>query len=364
MGILISLSPLVQFFVASILGALSDQMGRKRVLLYGLAIGCVSYALGVVAIYQYSIFLLFLSRILFGVSAATMPVVQAAIADMSTKETKSSNYGVYNMALGLGFTFGPFLGGTLSDSSLVSWFSPSTPFMVGAIATAINLLLIGWCFVESRKIEGKITIDIFKGLKQAKAALYHPRLRIVFLAIFLFVFGWDYYSEFISVTLKIVYNFTTVEIGYFYAYMGLLYAFCTGVVIKPLLKRFSAKKLLVFSMLGTGPFLMVSLFIQNAEAYWWFLPALMVLIALFYPLASTFISDQASDEDQGEILGIYHSVQALALGVGPLLSGTLTGRYPMMPILLGGISILGGGLVFAAYLARENKRTHRLDEGL
>ena len=84
-------------------------------------------------------------------------------------------------------------------------------------------------------------------------------------------------------------------------------------------------------------------------------------LALFYPVASTFISDQASEDTQGEALGIYHSVQALALILSPLFSGALIGAVPSIVIYLGSTLMVLGGIVFSVSCAFSTKHVHRFD---
>jgi len=101
MGILIALTPLIQFFASPLLGSLSDQKGRRLMMIIGLSFGVVAYGLGVLGVKMGSLLLLLIYRALFGVTSATMTVVQAAIVDISTPETKPKNFGLYNMAQGI-----------------------------------------------------------------------------------------------------------------------------------------------------------------------------------------------------------------------------------------------------------------------
>ena len=363
MGLLIALTPLIQFFFSPILGSLSDQKGRKNMILFGLAIGLLSYLVGILGVKCQSLGLLILYRILFGFSASTMTVIQAAIVDISTNENKAHRFGIYNMALGTGFTFGPFLGGELSDPTVFSWFDYSTPFLLGAVLTGMNLILLYWKFHETRKLSGLQSFDFFRGIRQTKQAFQHPTLRFSFLAFFLFVFGWDFFMEFVSVTLKFLYDFSTAQIGYFYAYTGFFYALSVGVLIRPFVTRVASGRILFFSMILGGIFLLLFLFIENPFFLWIHLAVLNFLLALFFPVASTYVSNHATKDNQGEILGIYHSVQALALTLSPMFSGSLVGAIPAMPIYLGGFLMCVGGVIFSINYAFSRKVLHRIDKG-
>lgn len=362
MGILIALTPFFQFFFSPILGSLSDQKGRKPTILFGLSMGVIGYLLAVIGVLQNSLLLLILYRAFFGISTATMTVIQASLVDISIPEMKARNFGIYNMALGVGFTVGPFLGGILCDGNIVSWFNYSTPFLVGALVTGINLCLLSWIFVETRKNTGDQPVDIFRGLRQAKLAFKHPTLKFAFLAFFLYLFGWDLFEEFISVTLIKNFAFSTAQVGYFFAYLGILYAFFGGLLTSVLAKRFTSKRLLLFSMMSGGIYLFMFLFIKNPSYFWVYCPGLIFIIALFYPVASIYVSDSASEDQQGEVMGVYHSVQALALILSPLIAGGLIGSRPLMPIYFGATLMILGGLIFCFNYLRERQASESFDD--
>lgn len=362
LGILIALGPLLQLLCSPILGSLSDQRGRKKILLIGLGIGFLSYFFGIWGMRVESLGPLILYRLLFGISTATMTVTQAALVDMSTKETKGRNFAFYSTALGMGFTLGPFLGGILCDSSLVSWFHYSTPFLFGAIATGINLTLLQFFFKETWVVKERKPIEIMKGFRAVKGAFSHPTLRYTFLAFFIFLFGWDYFAEFVSVTLIKIHAFSTAGVGLFHGYMGLCYALSNLVLVSWLTKRYAPTKLLFFSMAVGGFYLLGFHLVPNPKFFWAYTPGIVLVMSLFFPVASTHLSESASDEEQGEILGIYHSIQALSLIISPLFSGSLVGNYPSMPVTLGGLAMIGGGCLFSWNLLRQRKLAQSLDK--
>lgn len=361
LGALVALTPLFQFLASPILGSLSDQRGRKQILLAGLVLGFIGYLIGIWGIQVNSMALLVVYRCLFGISSATMTVVQATIVDISTKETKAKRFATYHMALGMGFTLGPFLGGVLCDPTVVSWFNFGTPFVFGAILTGLNLVLIHQFFHETRHVESSGSIETLRGVREAKAAFSHPTLRFAFFSFFLFLFGWDYFSEFVSVTLIKVFSFTTAKVGFFHAYMGLCYALSNLLIVGPLTRRYTSRQLLSVALALGGVSTILFRFVNDASLFWVCSPALLVIISLFYPVASTYLSDSVSDDKQGEILGIWHSVQAVSLIVSPMFSGSLVGNYPWMPINLGAALMGCGGLVY--FLSRR-KLAKRLDESL
>ena len=115
LGLLLAVMPLTQFFSSPIWGGLSDGKGRKKTLQLSLLIAFFGYFISLFAVIFNNIILLLFSRIVIGFAAGNLAIVQATIADLSTKEEKAKNFGLYGMALGVGFTIGPFFGGSLSN---------------------------------------------------------------------------------------------------------------------------------------------------------------------------------------------------------------------------------------------------------
>ncbi len=149
LGILLATMPITQFFSAPILGLLSDQHGRKKILTPSLAVGIVGYLIAMFAVNIESFALLLLSRVAIGISAGTAAVVQASIADISGPEDKTKNFGILNMACGLGFTAGPFIGGILAGQSLGFISGYALPFAVAGFVTLLNLIFVIFLFKDT-----------------------------------------------------------------------------------------------------------------------------------------------------------------------------------------------------------------------
>ena len=220
LGILISLTPLTQFFSSPILGLLSDYYGRRRTLLYGTAIGCLGYCLAIMGIWQHSLLLLFLYRICIGVSEGTVAVAQAMIADISTNENKSRRFAKFSASAGIGFMIGPFLGGKLADPSVASWCGYAIPFMMANAMCLINLGLILCGFSETRKPSESKKFNLKEGLYNVHKVFLWAKLYWLFLAIFAFSFGWSFFNEFIPLLLRDRFKFTPSAVGNYFCSLG------------------------------------------------------------------------------------------------------------------------------------------------
>lgn len=330
LGLLIGLTPLTQFFSSLFLGRLSDRMGRKTVLIYGTAMGCLGYILAIVGIKCESLFLLFLYRFCIGLSEGTIAVAQALIADMSSPEKKAWHFALFNASLGAGFTLGPFMGGKLADPSLSEWCGYVTPFGFGAILCIVNLLLILWRIPNDRKMEcSSVTshfLDHWHSIR--KMCIESYPLKWIFLALFTFSFGWSFFNEFIPLFLKVHFAFSPSEMGNYYAYGGIWFAFSAAVLTAPLLNRFPPEKIVIKSLIGCSGCMLLMIIVESASSLWWIVPPLTFSLSTVFPTLGAIVSNKSNLNNQGEALGIYQSIVGAAMGTSPLIMGTLVGIYP------------------------------------
>lgn len=353
LGLLTAVMPIVQFFSAPILGTLSDQKGRKAILLLSLGLGIFSYIIAIVGVSWGSLGMIFLYRVIAGISSGSTAVVQAAVADVSSKEDKAKNFGLFNMALGVGFTIGPFLGGKLSDPSFLNLGSYSLPFWFSLAVVSINFILALVFLGETSLKQDRTEISFISGLQNLKKAIFMKGIRILILCSFIFAFGWSFFFEFAPVLLIAKYNFNSAQIGNFYAYSGALYAIASGLLIRPVIQKLSQRTTLLASLLAAGTCLLLFSKIENSLYLYLYLPFLLFFIALIFPTISAMISNSATRKMQGEMLGILQSAQSVAFGISPLFSGTLVGLYPMLPVILGGVSMIIAGTIFGGYMFRK-----------
>jgi MFS transporter, DHA1 family, tetracycline resistance protein len=350
LGILLATMPTTQFFSAPILGMLSDQKGRRKVLLPALAIGVFGYLIGVIGVSMENFFILLLSRVAIGISAGTAAVVGGALADISSSEDKAKNFGLFNMACGLGFTAGPFIGGMLSGLSFWNIEGYALPFALAGFAILLNLIFAYFFFEETYTPKTGEKLSLSLGLNNIKKAIKIPGLQIVFLAVFLACVGWSFYWEFTPVTWINLYGFDTTTIGNFYAYGAAVFALSSGLLIRPIVNRFPEKNVLCFSLILCGSAIGMLLFHESDVWLWLYIPIQQFAIALFWPTAAVVTSNSVSEDMQGEIMGVLQSVDSLAFSVSPLIAGPLLGISASMPIVIGQSTMFIAALILGIYL--------------
>jgi MFS transporter, DHA1 family, tetracycline resistance protein len=340
LGVLLAVMPTVLFFSAPLLGTLSDRLGRRPIIIYSLVVALLGYLVAMVGVAMESFVLLLFSRVVIGVAAGSGAAVEASVADVSTPQDKAKNFGLFNMACGLGFVIGPFLGGKFSESSI--WFLSgySVPFLIAGIAVLANLLLIIWGYQETY-ISGKPSepLNWALGLQNIKKALNMKGLRFVFLSIFIACAGWSFYWEFIPVTWINENGFSTSEVGNLYAFGAAIYALSCGLLIRPIVKKYQAHHVLFYGLILNG--IAITLLFMHTDPLWllFYIALQQYAVALFFPTSTSMVSNWVDEHMQGEILGVLQSVQALALAATPLLGGVLLGIHVGMPIIVGGVSM-------------------------
>ncbi|MDD5110536.1 MAG: MFS transporter [Patescibacteria group bacterium] len=346
LGFLIAAYPLTQFFGAPILGALSDRFGRKPILLLSLCGTCIGYALFGIGILTRNIGLLFISRAVSGFLGGNISTAQSAIADLSDEKNRTHNFGLIGAAVGIGYIVGPFVGGKLSDSTIIPWFTFATPFWFATGLSALNLFFVAVGLPETIRQRLVVPLSVWSGPQNVLRAFSLPHLRAMFAVIFLLTFGFSSYVQFYQIHLIEKLHFNQSAIGDLFAYLGLWIAFTQGILIRPLTRRFSSARLLSISTLLLAFTLPMTLLPDRAGWLYALLPLLAVCTGIALPTSTAIISELAGLKTQGEILGINQSVQSLAQAVPPLVAGAIIGIHASLPIFVASVATLLAWLIF------------------
>lgn len=354
LGILVGIYSLMQFFAAPVLGQLSDRVGRKKVLVLSLLGTSVSYVLFAIGIILGNIPLLFVSRAIDGITGGNISVAQAVIADTSVPDDRAKNFALIGTAYGLGFILGPFIGSKLSDPSVFNWFNAATPFWFAAILAMINVGQVSLVLRETHNPSIKQKIDWLKPWRNFSRAFAQGVLRKLFIVEFLYYSGFAFFVTFLGVFL--IYNFSMnqSEIGNFFSILGIWIVFAQAVTTRQLARFFKENQVLKVSMLATS-IAIILLFLLHQRSYLYLvIPFVAVFNGLSLSNLNGLVSRSVGSHEQGEILGVNSSVQAVAQAIPPILSGFLAAAF-----ITGAPIIVGAGLIFIAaiiFLVNKNLR--------
>jgi MFS transporter, DHA1 family, tetracycline resistance protein len=362
LGLLIAIYPLAQFFGAPLWGALADRHGRKPILLISLIGTFIGYVVFAIGIITSNIYLLFFSRLLDGFTGGNISIALSSIADISDKKSKAKNFGLVGMAFGLGFIIGPFIGGRLSDSAFVSWFSFATPIWFAAILSFFNILSLIFLYKETIRKKVHTPVNLATGPKNVIRAFKLVNIRVLLIFSFMILFGFNFFTQFFPVYLIDKFSFTQTQIGNLFAYIGLCVAITQGIVIRIATKKFTAQKIISYSAILLSIALILIIALPMKYHLFIILPFTALFFGLTQPTTSALISNASSQDSQGEILGISQSMQSLAQAIPPIIAGFIISIDISLPITIAAESVFLAWVVFMIFYVLKKKREAKFKE--
>jgi len=354
-GAILASYSLMQFLFAPAWGRLSDRIGRRPVLLVSTAGAAISYAvfaIGSGLSGNLALWVLLGSRMFAGICGANITVAQAYIADITPAADRSKRMGLIGMAFGLGFIFGPALGG-LS----IHLFGSQGPGWVAASFCAANFVLAFSILPESWKPSSEHVAGRPR-LAQWLHTLSHPKIGLLIVVFFLATFCFTCFETTLGLLVGRNFHLDVHKdqdakiIGYLFAYCGIIGALVQGGAIGRLVKRSGEPKLIAQSLILVGISMAPIPFIQGSHAVAWALLLLVLAVlsigsSLTRPPVFGLISMLTPADKQGATIGVAQSAGSLARIVGPIFAGTLLYVHAWLPYLIcSGISLLTAILVW------------------
>ena len=346
LGLALAVFPFFQFFGAPILGTLSDKFGRKKILFFSILGTFIGYVLMVFGITEKLLYLIILSRVIDGFSGGNISVASSAISDITEPKDRVKNFGILGALFGVCFIIGPYIGGKLSDPTINSNFNYSTPFLVAAILSFINLTLLSLFFKETltKKIEKKVSLT--SGIRNLKKAFTDPRFKVIFTVVFLITCGFSFFTQFFQAYLVAQFNFSEGQIGELFAYIGIWIALTQGLILRYLPKSVTPKRAVFFGSILLGVALIGLLLPTQAHQIYFVLPFVAISNGILGPNSQAIISNLADEDAQGEIFGINQSITSLGMALAPLISGIIISFGLYLPIITAGLLIILAGIIF------------------
>src|SRR5882757_5100149 len=256
-GLLFASYSVMQLIFSPVLGRLSDKHGRRPVLL----ISIIGTGIGFLILgFATTLWMLFLGRILDGITGGNISTAQAYIADITTKENRAKGMGLIGAAFGLGFVFGPAIGGILSRWGI------NIPFLFAGGLALANAILLYFVLPETVTPDhpARVSAAAGRGWKQVIDALRQPQLAFVMAIYFFSIVAFSIMTTVFSLFMMFRLGYDPWHSGWIFAFVGIVSALVQGGLIGKLVKRFGEPALVMVGGLLFTVSLLVSPFVTAA----------------------------------------------------------------------------------------------------
>ncbi|MCK1993956.1 TCR/Tet family MFS transporter [Peribacillus muralis] len=344
LGLLMAVYSLMQLFFAPIWGRISDRVGRKPVMMIGIAGLALSFLIMALAD---SLWVLFVARIVGGVlSSANMPTAMAYVADITTPEDRGKGMGILGAATGLGFIFGPAIGGIFSKTSL------NLPFYIAAISSLITLLLVMVLLKEPHSVEKRAQIS--KNKESMWKAFKGP-LTIMFTLQLIVTFSMAGLETTFAYFAAKKADISLVQLGYIFMIMGFGSAIVQGGLVGRLTKKYGEGMVIQLGLIISAVGFILILFSSGFWTSAFFLTIFGAGNGFIRPAISALLT-KSSATGHGSITGLLSSFDSFGRIAGPPIGGWFFSISIGLPFIAGAILSVFAVLLFQIYHARTQTK--------
>jgi MFS transporter, DHA1 family, tetracycline resistance protein len=342
-GLLMSSYALCQLIAGPILGRMSDHMGRKPLLIvsqFGTLVGFLILA------FSNSLWLIFLSRVIDGLTAGNLSLAQAYIADVTVAENRAKSFGVIGIAFGIGFMVGPGISGYLAQ------FGYTYPILAAAFLSASSIVCTATLLpkaephLQGEGETGPRRVGIFD-MKAYAEYFARPKLGRLLWQFFFFAFSFAMFISGFALFAQRRYTFHgqpfgPKEVGYIFVYVGFLGFIMQGGLIGRLVKMFGERALVwsgfAVSAVGYGLLAWTRTIGQLV-----FASTVNSLSGALRPSLTSLISQQSGKREQGVVLGLTQSITSISQIIAPVIAGALIdrGQLNSWALATGGVALVG-----------------------
>jgi len=354
-GYFIATFSLFMFICSPLLGKLSDRFGRRPILLIALMGSAVDYLF---MAFAPTLLLLFLGRVISGITGASFTVASAYIADISDDSNRAKNFGMIGAGFGIGFILGPVIGGLLGSSGA------QYPFIAAALFNFLNFLFGFFVLPESLPAEKRRQIQWsqLNPLRSFNIFWRFPEILVLVLVYLLLCLAHQTHPSMWTIYTEHRFGWSPAQVGISLTVVGILSAFSQGYLTGVLVKRFGEKKIITWGLLGEAvSFTLFGLVFTGFQMY-----AVLIVSCLFWashPALQSLISHQVKGNEQGELQGALMSLNSLSSIINPLMMTSLFAvtSMPGSFVYLPGSPYILSGLLFliAALLSARWYSLHR-----
>jgi multidrug resistance protein len=358
-GLLFASYSLMQFLFAPVWGRISDAVGRRPIILISLFGTSLAFTIFGLA---HTLVILFVGRILAGMFGAVITTAYAFIADVTTPKNRAQGMGMVGAAFGLGFIFGPAVGGIMTDA-----FGLAAPAFGAAGLAFANLVLAWFTLPETYPAAARAKgadhrVRRTLSMNRLWEALHHPAVGALLLLYFFITLAFANLEATYALLTEDLLGWGAPENGWAFTYIGIVMVVVQGGLIRPLSHRFGEHRLIVAGTLLLVPGLGLLPFSGSAPILLVLTGALALGNGLNSPSLGSLISRGVGEDEQGGMMGIMQSMGSLARVLGPLWGGYTFGRIgPSAPYWSAAI-LMGLCVIVAVVLLVRYDVSRKRDE--
>jgi DHA1 family tetracycline resistance protein-like MFS transporter len=314
-GLLFGVFSLCQLVASPILGEMSDRFGRRPVLIFSLAGTVLSFVMLALA---HSITMLFLARIVDGLSGGNISTARAYVADVTEPKDRSRAYGFIGMAFGLGFILGPALSGVLAPVSYTA------PIWAAAGITAVATLMAIFWLPETVH---RVTASAGLPFAALGAMMRRPQVRRILAIDFVYWLAFAVFQTTFALFVARRFGFDAGQTGYFFAAFGVLGAVVQGVLIRPIVGRLGDKSTFILGLVCSTVGLVAATLTWSVVLFAVALIPLALGIGFGHPTMSSLVSRAARNDEQGRVQGAASAIESLGRAIGPVWGNASLQRF-------------------------------------
>lgn len=333
-GLLFGVFSLCQLIASPLLGEASDRYGRRPVLIFSLAGTVLSFVMLALAD---SVLMLFLARIVDGLSGGNISTARAYVADVTEAKDRSRAYGLIGAAFGLGFILGPALSGLLAPISYTApiWAAAG----ITAVAMVTAMLWLPETVHRAKAATGIPFLSMGPILRQ-------PYVRRVLVIDFVYWLAFAVFQTTFALFVARRFGFDAGQTGYFFAAFGVLGAVVQGALIGPIVGRLGDKATFMLG-LGCSAFgLLAASMTASVALFTLALVPLAIGIGFGHPTISSLVSRAARQDEQGRVQGAASAVESLGRAIGPVWGNASLQRFgEAMPYVSAAVFLLASLLL-------------------
>jgi MFS transporter, DHA1 family, tetracycline resistance protein len=321
------------FLAAPVMGKISDRLGRRPVLLVsvlGSAIGYFVFGIGG------ALWVLFLSRLIDGVTGGNLSTAAAYIADVSKPEERAKNFTLIGMAYGVGFILGPALGGVLGQ------VSPQAPLFSAGIISLLSVGLIYFMLPESlpqgKRETSRLRLNDFNPFLAIRDMARKPGIGLLLIVSALFNFVFDGINSTTGVFIVGKFLAQPWALGLIFVMAGIATAIMQGTLVRTMVPKYGEKRMVIVALAGEG---IGALLILFAPLFWMLFPIAFLqsaVVSFIFSALTTLAANRVADREQGQLAGVSAAVSGLVAALGPLWAGVVYDKVsPGAPFWTGAV---------------------------